>query len=65
MVYGRPPPPLLPHTTGTAQTEAADALLRDRDTILAKVRERLIQAQQYTKCYYDDHRHELEFAVGD
>ena len=65
MVYGRPPPPILPYTPGTAKTEAADALLRSRDDILAEVRQRLLQAQQLSKRYYDANHRELEFAVGD
>jgi hypothetical protein len=44
VVYGRPPPPILPYTVGSAQTEAADALLRSRDEMLAEVRQRLLQA---------------------
>ena len=40
-------------------------LLRDRDAFLAEVRERLLQAQQYAKRYYDEHHRELEFAVVD
>jgi hypothetical protein len=38
VVYGRPPPPILPYTVGSAKTEAADALLRSRDEMLAEVR---------------------------
>jgi len=60
-----PPPPILPYTPGTAKTEAADALLRSRDDILAEVRQRLLQAQQLSKRYYDANHRELEFAVGD
>jgi hypothetical protein len=57
VVYGRPPPPILPYRPGTARTEAADALLRSRDDMLAEVRQRLIQAQQLAKKYYDaNHR---------
>jgi len=59
-----PPPALLPHTAGAAQTDAADTLLRDRDSFLADVRERLLQARQHAKHYYDAHHRELEFAVG-
>ena len=65
MVYGRPLPPILPYTLGTAKTEAANALLRSRDDILAKVRQHLLQAQQLSKRYYDANHRELEFAVGD
>ena len=65
VVYRRPPPALLPHTAGAAQTDAADTLLRDRDSFLANVRERLLQARQHAKHYYDVHHRELEFVVGD
>ena len=65
VAYGRPPPPLLPYTSGTARTEAADALLRSRDDILAEVRQRLLQAQELSKRYYDADHRPLEFAVGD
>jgi hypothetical protein len=64
VVYGRPPPPLLPHHAGAAQTEAVDAMLRDRDAFLEEVRERLLQAQQYAKRHYDEHHHEVEFDKG-
>lgn len=65
VVYGRPPPPLLPHTVGAAQTEAVDALLRERDAFLVEIRECLLQGQQYAKRSYDEHHRDLEFAVGD
>jgi hypothetical protein len=64
VVYGRPPPPLLPHHAGAAQTEAVDAMLRDRDAFLEEVRERLLQAQQYAKRHYDEHHREVEFDKG-
>ena len=64
VVYGRPPPPILPYRPGTARTEAADALLRSRDDILAEVRQRLIQAQQLSKKYYDANHRDMEFDVG-
>jgi hypothetical protein len=65
VVYGHPPPPLLPYTPGTAQTDAVDALLRSRDKILAEVRQRLLQAQQLSKRFYDANHRDVEFAVGD
>ena len=65
VVYGRPPPPLLPYSPGTARTEAADALLQSRDEILAEVRQRLLQAQQLSKKYYDAGHRDVEFQVGD
>ncbi|XP_073367793.1 uncharacterized protein [Aegilops tauschii subsp. strangulata] len=33
--------------------------------MLAEVRQRLLQAQQLAKHYYDDHHREAEYAVGD
>jgi hypothetical protein len=43
VVYDRPLPPILPYKPGTAQTEAAAALLHSRDEILAEVRQRLLE----------------------
>ena len=65
VVYGRPPPPILPVDPETARTVAAGDLIRTRDEMLAEVRQRLLQAQQTAKHYYDDHHREAEFAVGD
>jgi hypothetical protein len=64
VVYGRPPPPILPYTVGSAKTEAADALLRSRDEMLAEVRQRLLQAQQLSKKYYDASHRDVELDVG-
>jgi hypothetical protein len=65
VVYGRPPPAMLPFEPGTARTEAAGDLLCTRDDILAEARQRLLQAQQLAKKYYDAHHREAEFAEGD
>jgi len=65
VVYGRPPPSLLPYDRGTAATEDLDAMLARRDEFLAKVRDRLLQAQQYARKHYNAHHRALEFAVGD
>ena len=65
VAYGWPPPPILPVDPASARTEAAGALLRSRDEMLAEVQQRLLQAQQLAKRYYDGHHREAEFAVGD
>jgi hypothetical protein len=64
VVYGRSPPPILPYKPGTARTKDADALLRSRDDMLAEVRQRLLQAQQLSKRYYDANHRDMEFEVG-
>jgi hypothetical protein len=65
VVYGRPPPPMLPYEPGMARSETAGDLLRTRDEILAEARQRLLQAQQLARKYYDAHHREAEFTVGD
>ena len=42
VVYGCPPSPILPYQQGSARSEAAATLLRDRDMILAEVHQRLL-----------------------
>jgi hypothetical protein len=44
VVYGWPPPPLLSYQRGSARTQTVDHLLADRDTFLADVCSRLVQA---------------------
>jgi uncharacterized protein HemX len=48
-----------------ARMEAFDALLRNRDEILAEVRQHLLQAQQLSKKYYDANHRDVEFSIGD
>jgi hypothetical protein len=64
VVYGRPPPSILPYTVGSAKTEAADALLRSSDEMLTEVRQRLLQAQRPFKKYYDANHHDVELNIG-
>jgi transposase InsO family protein len=65
VVYGRPPPPLLPYEPATARTTTVDTLLQERDEFLADVKDRLLQAQEYAKRFYDAHHRPLEFNIGD
>lgn len=65
VVYGRPPLALVPYTAGSVRTDTVDALLRERDSFLADVCDRLLQAQEYAKKNYDAHHRPLEFAVND
>jgi hypothetical protein len=65
VVYGRPPPAILPYKPGTSRTETTNALLRSRDEVLAEVHQRLVQAQQISKKYYDATHREMEFKTGD
>lgn len=50
---------------GTARTEATDVILCSRDEVLAEVHQRLLQAQQLSKKYYDAEHRDVEFQVGD
>jgi hypothetical protein len=65
VVYGRPPPPLLPFQSGSTKVAAVDKQLRDRDTFIADIKERLLQAQSIMKTYHDQSRRQVEFQVGD
>jgi hypothetical protein len=65
VAYGRDPPLLLPYQSGSASTSMVDAMLQERDQFLAKVRDRLFQAQEHRRKFYDAKHRKLEFAVGD
>jgi hypothetical protein len=45
--------------------EMVDTLLSSRDEVLEEVRQRLLQAQQVSKKYYDAGHRDEEFQVGD
>jgi hypothetical protein len=49
---------------GSAKTEAADTLLRSHDEMLAEVHQRLLQAHQLSKKYYDTNHRDVELDVG-
>jgi hypothetical protein len=65
VVYGRPPPTLIPFWSGSTRVAAVDQQLRDWDTFIAEIRERLLQAQDIMKHQHDQNRRQVEFHVGD
>jgi hypothetical protein len=65
LVYGRSPPSLRSYEKGDARVPAVEQSILDRDLFLSEVRERLHQAQEYAKLYYDNNHHEVVFGVGD
>jgi len=64
VVYGWDPPILRAYKQGEARLPAVEQQLLERDEFLAKVWDRLEQAQQYAKVQYDRKHRELSFAVG-
>jgi hypothetical protein len=63
VVFGRDPPALRSYDAGAARVQAIDSLLQDRDKFLVDVRDRLLQAQQCDKKYYDAKHREVSFNV--
>lgn len=64
VVYGRDPPSVRAYVPGEARLLAVNRQLLDRDEFLLEVRDRLQQAQQHYKMYYDQKHRALEFQVG-
>jgi hypothetical protein len=58
VVYGRDPPSLCAYSPGEARAPAVNAQLTARDKFLLEIRERLVQAQQHYKAFYD-HNHRI------
>ncbi|GKD06110.1 transposon ty3-G gag-pol polyprotein [Tanacetum coccineum] len=65
VVYGRPPPKLLPYVLGTTNIQAVDEYLRNRDELLRQLHANLLAAQHRMKIQADHHMRELEFEKGD
>ena len=65
VVYGRPPPTLVQYDPGMARVVAVDKQLQHRDTFLAEIRDRLLQAQDYMKTSHDKLHRDLAFQVND
>ena len=65
MVYGRDPPSLRDYTPGEIRNQAVERQIVDRDQFLLDVRERLLQAAQQYKHYYDSKHRALSFDVGE
>ncbi|XP_057992322.1 uncharacterized protein LOC131173819 [Hevea brasiliensis] len=49
----------------SSRVDAVDKALLDRDSVLAGIHQRLQQAQQRMKIYYDKGHRDVQFAVGD
>jgi hypothetical protein len=58
------PPPLIPFQEGMTKLPAVDRQLRDHDMFLAKIRERLLQAQVRMKKAHDVGHRDVEFDTG-
>lgn len=64
VVYRKPPPNIPTYLMGTTNIEAVDAILTNRDKILA-LETNLEKAQNKMKLYADKQRSELQLAVGE
>jgi hypothetical protein len=65
LVYGRNPPSLVTYEKGGARAPAVDQLLYERDIFLQDAQERLLQAQEQAKLFYDARHTPMEFGDGD
>lgn len=65
VIYGRSPPAVPDYLPQASQVEVVDTLLTSRDDVLAKLKRNLLKAQMAMKQIADNHRRDVEFAVGD
>ena len=65
VVYGQPPPRLLPYESGSTRVQAVEEELKDRHFILKLVKENLKEAQARMKMFTDRKRTNREFEEGD
>ncbi|XP_044500293.1 uncharacterized protein LOC123221524 [Mangifera indica] len=64
-VYGRDPPPLLRLVDEPSKIDDVDAMIKQRNEILDRLKRNLHAAQERMKKIADKSRRELEFSVGD
>ena len=70
ILYGRDPPHLVYYGQGSTPVSQVDQYLEERDRILDEMKRHLSKAhlskaQQIMKKQADDHRRDVQFAVGD
>jgi hypothetical protein len=65
LVYGRDPPSMVGYDKGDARAPAVGQMLRERDKFLHDARERLLQAQEQMKLFYNAKHTDVAFSVGD
>jgi hypothetical protein len=65
VVYGRDPPSIRLLSPAGSHVPAVQQQLQERDEFLLEIQERLEQAQQRYKGFYDRKHREVEFAAGD
>ncbi|KAD7479941.1 hypothetical protein E3N88_03077 [Mikania micrantha] len=64
VVYGRPPPSLIPYVVGETNNAELEQLL-DRDDMLKLLRDNLMKAQDRMRNQANTKRRDVSFAVGD
>ena len=66
VVYGQPPPPICSYgQVSTTPNDSVEYQLQNRDETLAVLKQHLQQAQEQMKKFFDVHRREVVFDIGD
>lgn len=65
ITFGRKPFNFPHYIAGTSRVDAVEELLTDRETTFQLIRNKLLKAQSKMKQYADQHRRDVQFAVGD
>ena len=61
VVYGQPPPLVIPYESGSTKFASVDRSLAARDRLLGLLKQNLLLAQHRMKMQADKHRREKEF----
>lgn len=65
VVYGRPPPTVLPYQNDLSPIIEVDEQLSNRNLALSKLKAKLLRAQQRMTKYGNDKRRDVHFNVYD
>ncbi|RZC09387.1 Chloride channel protein CLC-d [Glycine soja] len=65
ITFGRKPLSIPDYVTGSSKVAAVEDLLSEREATFQIIKKKLVKAQERMKHYADQHRRDIQYAIGD